>query len=269
MNVTELPSLSVLLPSKDRSALLKRQVACIMPQLTDKDQVVFLDDGSSDDTWRVMTKIARRRRDCVLHNDKANGVNDAYNQCARLADCEWLTGAADDDEVQPGAYLAARTAISECPEARICFGRVQQSPLWFRAPTFVAADRMNEFWNQVGKQDTHGAAAFIRRDVWGEGYTHGKWMGDWWQAFKITVRHGCLFIPTVISNLGSNPGYSSQHGDDAKYNKALDQIREDVASEACKDIRTAIMAYHSITRFLDHRQPMIQFHPRRVNVKRN
>ena len=249
------PSLSILLPCHNEEKLLTRQLASILPQLEDVDELILLDDGSKDGTLKIMKEVACANVK-LFANHEGSGVNEAYNLCARLATKQWVLGAAGNDIVQSEGIRKWREAVKECPQARICFGQIWQEPRlqWFKQPTFIPQEWIVDVWKKFHGQDTHGAACFTRRDTWEPGYSCGEWMGDWWLAWKITARFGCLFMPHIVSMLGGKPGFSSNHGNDERYNAAIDEIRKEAESEDCKDIRDKILAYQDICGFLNHRE---------------
>src|SRR5947208_2576204 len=101
-----IPSLSILLPCHNEEKLLPRQLAAILSQLAPNDELVFLDDGSTDGTCAIMAPYRKMDNFQVLSHNDAMGVNAAYNFCASKATKEWCLGCSGNDEVQQGAIAA-------------------------------------------------------------------------------------------------------------------------------------------------------------------
>ena len=119
---------SVVVPAHDREATVGRTLASIVRAADERAQVtsapteiIVVDDGSSDTTSAVATRLAASdSRVQVLHQPNA-GVSAARNLGARRATGRWLTFLDCDDEVDPrwlvelGARLEAGADLVFAP----------------------------------------------------------------------------------------------------------------------------------------------------------
>ena len=252
------PSLSILLPCKNEEGTMLRQIRAVVSQLRRGDQVVYLDDGSSDFTRRLM-EMACRPDDVILSNAKSVGVCNAYNQCAKAATGDWILGTSGNDLVQPGVIAAWRRAAATWPEARLAFGNIEGwRPLeWRERYGFVAPHEWPAVWQRCQGFRTHGAAAFIRRDAWGDGYLPDlEWMADWYQTFVVALRWGSIHLPIVCSKVFfGGESFSAQHSDDDKYNKAMRCMNAHWLESKNDDVRVLGDAFHQMTGWLNLRDP--------------
>jgi glycosyltransferase involved in cell wall biosynthesis len=95
---TDLPLVSVIIPTYNRSKLLQIAVESVLAQTYPKIEVIVVDDGSTDDTVETMAQYARS----VTYLRQINqDVAAARNTGIRAASGEYLTFLDDDDLILP------------------------------------------------------------------------------------------------------------------------------------------------------------------------
>lgn len=95
------PKLTIIIPTYNRAELLKRALASV--PLSKDYQVIVIDDGSSDNTWSVITEWLKENQDKI--NGKSDiikfeqnwGVAHAMNMGFILAEGEYIVSLSDDD----------------------------------------------------------------------------------------------------------------------------------------------------------------------------
>src|SRR5688572_15134473 len=90
-------SISVIVPTRNRSALLATTLRSVLWQRDVELEVIVVDDASTDDTTAVVSRLADPRVVMVRHSVSA-GPSAARNRGASEARGEWL-GFVDDDDV--------------------------------------------------------------------------------------------------------------------------------------------------------------------------
>ena len=117
------PRLSVLIPNFNNERHIGRAIEAIAAQSRQPDELVIVDDGSTDDSLSIIEKFAARFPfiQCLRH-DRNRGVLAA--QATGLVACtgEYLYGAGGDDYVLPGFFENAMALVEEFPQAGIVFG---------------------------------------------------------------------------------------------------------------------------------------------------
>lgn len=67
--------LSVIIPVKDEETslpILYKELKDVIPAVSSSYEIVFIDDGSADDSWRVLTRLASRDKNIKLVKFRAN-----------------------------------------------------------------------------------------------------------------------------------------------------------------------------------------------------
>jgi glycosyltransferase involved in cell wall biosynthesis len=103
---------SVVVPTRDRSALLRRTLGSVLRQDDVSFEVIVVDDGSGDDTPTIVETLGDQRVRYVRF-DTPHGVSVARNRGAAEATARWLAFVDDDDLWAPtklSSQLAAARA---------------------------------------------------------------------------------------------------------------------------------------------------------------
>lgn len=93
--------ISVIIPTYNRAELLKRALASV--PLSKEYQVIIIDDGSSDNTWSIITGWVKVNQDKInsksdiLKLDMNWGVAHAMNLGFIMAEGEYIVSLSDDD----------------------------------------------------------------------------------------------------------------------------------------------------------------------------
>jgi glycosyltransferase involved in cell wall biosynthesis len=110
-------SIAVLIPTKNRLALLRRALASVYGRPVLPDEVIVVNDGSSDGTREYLDGEARIRPSLkVIHRDASGGVNSARNAGTRIAESEWIFWLDDDDEMMPTFMERCKPLLENTPE---------------------------------------------------------------------------------------------------------------------------------------------------------
>jgi glycosyltransferase involved in cell wall biosynthesis len=115
--MTKTESIAVLIPTKNRLALLERALASVYGSSVLPEEVIVVNDGSTDGTREYLEREARRRAGLkIIHRDKSGGVNAARNAGTRIAESEWIYWLDDDDEMIPTFIERGRPLLRKMSE---------------------------------------------------------------------------------------------------------------------------------------------------------
>jgi glycosyltransferase involved in cell wall biosynthesis len=109
-----LPRVSIIIPTYNRSKLLQLTVESVLNQTYPALEVIVVDDGSKDDTEKVMQKYAGR----VTYIKQANrGVSAARNTGFRVSSGQYINFLDDDDLFMPTKIERQVQMLEARPEA--------------------------------------------------------------------------------------------------------------------------------------------------------
>ncbi|WP_045011343.1 glycosyltransferase [Bradyrhizobium sp. LTSP849] len=113
------PVVSVVIPAKNAAAYIGEAIDSALTQ-NGVDEIIVVDDGSSDDTIALVQAI-RDPRLRLMMNDAA-GVSAARNLGARSARGDWLIFLDADDRLRPDAVTTLLAAAEAAPHAILVYG---------------------------------------------------------------------------------------------------------------------------------------------------
>ena len=109
------PTIGVVIPAYQVEAWLDRCLRSVLDQSVPPDEVIVIDDGSTDGT----ADIARSTAGVTLVQQENEGLAGARNAGTRAGAAEWIFFLDADDMFLPGAMAAFRGAIDKWPDASV------------------------------------------------------------------------------------------------------------------------------------------------------
>jgi glycosyltransferase involved in cell wall biosynthesis len=118
-----MPTLSVIIPTYNRAELLLRALDSVFAQTRAPDEVIVVDDGSTDDTVSRISQLP-----VTLICQENRGVSAARNAGIARASGEWIALLDSDDEWLPEKLEQQLAHIANHPDTRVCHTNEQ----WLR-----------------------------------------------------------------------------------------------------------------------------------------
>jgi GT2 family glycosyltransferase len=122
---TDPPQISVIIPTFNRAWSLGRAVDSVLSQTLAPAEIIVVDDGSTDDTKKVLTAYGNRVT--VLTQTNA-GVSSARNMGIRHSTKEFVALLDSDDEWKPEKLACQAAFFLAHPDVLIC----QTQEIWIR-----------------------------------------------------------------------------------------------------------------------------------------
>jgi len=246
--------LSVVLPNFNHGRLLPRALRALLRQTPAAKEIIVVDDGSTDDSVKVIKSFQHRHESIRLIRNAANrGIIASVRSALEVATGEYLLFASADDFVLPGLFGRALAAFSENPRAAFFCARVAlvnadnrvigvRPFTWPRSgrgylspPDVRRTIRDTDFW-------VIGTATVYRRALLAEiGYFNERLgsLGDVLTNRLLAFRHGFYFDPAVLGAYNKDPlSYSGRNAlSVSESRRLLDEAQSCMAANLPEDVR--------------------------------
>lgn len=226
-----MPRLSVIIAARNEEKYLGEQLEAISRQAVQPDEIILVNDGSTDRTLEIMQAFFQERRDTkIVSFDESVGCAQATNRGVAESSGGWLYIASANDVMQGGAITAIARAIHAHPTADLIVGDVAGIHLGWNAdqdgellsPAYLDADRVSKLIGQMGI--IHAAGAVISHRAW---YQHSGWDPAFfpysetlmWHA--TACRYGAVYTPDPIAWVRTHEGSASTTVLDREYRRPL------------------------------------------------
>jgi hypothetical protein len=112
------PRVSVVLPTYNRGHLVSRAIDSALRALSSGDEIVVVDDGSTDDTASVVGRYGEPVRYVRTEN---RGAGAARNTGVQIVAHDWIAFLDSDDEWRPDRLRLGRAVLTALPDVLFCF----------------------------------------------------------------------------------------------------------------------------------------------------
>ncbi|HEV2441158.1 MAG TPA: glycosyltransferase family 2 protein [Steroidobacteraceae bacterium] len=107
---------SVIVPTYNRAYCLADTLQSLQRQTYPHWEALVIDDGSSDETLALVTRLRRDDVRIHYHQQRNQGVSSARNAGLRLADGDWIAFLDSDDSWQPWKLAAQLACLEGLPQ---------------------------------------------------------------------------------------------------------------------------------------------------------
>jgi glycosyltransferase involved in cell wall biosynthesis len=111
-------SLSVIIPTHNRAGMICRAIDSVIPQLTVDDEIIVIDDGSTDGTEESLNKVRER---IIYRRIAHGGAGRARNEGIEIARNNLIAFLDSDDEWMPKKIELQRALLQARPDVLFCF----------------------------------------------------------------------------------------------------------------------------------------------------
>ncbi len=195
------PRISVVIPSFNRLHTLPRALDSVRAQTVPPDEIIVVDDGSSDGTAR---HLARYYKDVKCMVQKHAGVSAARNGGIRAARGDWIALLDSDDTWHSRKLERQAAALTDTSGYRVC----HTDEVWIRDGRRVNPGRRHAkqggwiFRQCLPLCAMSPSSILIHRDVFDETGLFDESLPacedyDLW--LQITARYPVLFVPEALT----------------------------------------------------------------------
>lgn len=162
-----LPAVSVAIPNYNYARFMPERLASVFQQTHPVQDVLVLDDCSSDDSLPIIQHVAdqwQRRITLIANEQNSGSVFAQWRKAAERTSSEYLWIAEADDSSEPRFLSAVLAAMREDPRTVLGFSdsrtiHLDGSPMWDSYKSYYAKQEMGALTESHG----YGGADFARR----------------------------------------------------------------------------------------------------------
>ncbi len=256
---------SIILPNRNHATELRTALEAIAAQTRAPDEVILIEDASTDGSLAVIESYRARLGTLkLMRNEKQQGVARAIQRGIEAATGEYILLASADEKLAPDACGTLAETADSFPDAKLIVsqftewrpddqsvsihGRESDLGMWYiegEAARFITPE---QFRRLLRRRFVWLAAntALIRRDALiGVGGFDPKleWHADWFALYAIAFRHGFCAVPRSLAWFRvSSDSYSTRGMRDARaQRKVALEIQRKLRTPAFRDVDAAVM----------------------------
>jgi glycosyltransferase involved in cell wall biosynthesis len=220
---THRPTISVIIPNYNHSALVGRAIASILAQNDDVLELIVVDDASTDVSLPVIEAAIRGRANArLICSEKNQGIVATLAHGLREASGNFVLLGSADDVYLPHMIATARKLAASHPDVGLICGDAivreegrpeQRVRLPFGDKTrFIAPDEIASIIRRRNFTLFTGAALLRRDAVMAAGglTPELQWHCDWLLDFVLALRHGVCYVPQPFAVFHVGPECYSQ-----------------------------------------------------------
>lgn len=205
--------LSVIIPNYNHSATIGRAIEAIAAQSRQPDELIVLDDASTDDSVDVIQTYAAKYPWIRFERNQQNtGVNAAFRKLRTMASKEYIYLAAADDEVLPLFFESAMRMAATHPDAGILCGMTktidengqEMSSLGIRRWATELFAGPEQIRHEYLESENHAlpCSTIFRRAAFEEVGGYREELGcisDTFAWYAVALQHGLCYTPELFA----------------------------------------------------------------------
>ena len=253
-------TVAVVLCNYNHARYLPDSLGHIYAQTRPADQVLVIDDGSTDDSWEIIQEFARDHSNLQAHANRRNlGLESSIARALELVHCDYLVWVAADDRLLPPFLERNLAILARYPAGALSFSEVvvlkgdseevdrfatnPDAPRIFDLsglPEYLSPDQLRERMKRAYLPIASNTAV-IRVDAlrkFGGFPAAARWFADSFVCTALAMRHGACVVAEPLALIRSRPeSYSQSMRDVPQQVQVLSAILELLARPDLSDIR--------------------------------
>ncbi len=261
--------LSAILPNYNCAAFLPRAVQSLLNQTEALDEIIIVDDGSTDNSIEVIQALMSAHPTIRFYrHEKNQGVNPALNTGIQHAIGDYILLSAADDVYSPKIAELTKQVIRQHPSVGLVCGDAMVQRYDMKAPfyrmlpypanTLITPDVFKRLARKSFACFNSGGSMFINRELImrvGMIQPALRWHGDWLLYFICAFKQGFYYINEVFIQIDiRKAGYceNGRQNNNVQSQVMLDTVRiiDKVYPECWEDFKAAALMPHYALRYI-------------------
>jgi len=272
------PTLSVVLPHYNHATLIRRALDAMVSQSVQADEILVLDDCSTDNSIEVIQEYVDRYPNVKLYRAPENaGTCVNANRGLSMVSGEFVYWAASDDYIHPGFFEKSLNLLAKYPQARMSCtigdwrdevtglishigGQMGNEPRYFSPDDVVWLEKTGRLmipsntilWHRQTLLELGGLNPAL------------KWHSDWFLYTTFAFRYGFCYVPEPLAVFSLHPGGLSARTPDkeAAHRVVLQNILDYLESDEFADLREPIRESGALFIFGTPMRKLLQSDPK-------
>lgn len=260
------PTVTIILTNYNHARFLDCSLSAIVHQTRPADEVIVIDDGSTDDSLGIIERYSQEHGGIrVIRNDQNRGVQYTISRALGAATSDWIVWAAADDKLLPDFVKRGVDMIEQNPATGVVFSQlatfddatgaethyselhdptsafhIGEGPTAFGPDELMARLQRSYMW-------LSGNTALVRRECLfdvGAFIPLLEWHSDWFAFYAVALRYGACGIPETHALMRVVPNTYSASGmrDPKRQAKVMAAILDILRRPEFSDLRMKFRA---------------------------
>lgn len=259
------PSIAVILPNRNDARYLPRCLRSVLEQEVQPDELIVIDDQSTDDSVAVIRSLIAGHAHARLVENPVNlGVYGAVDEGLKRSRSDYALFLAANDFVLPGIFSRAKACLARAPGVGVWSAlawivdeddrlmRLHPSPVVALDDVHIPAGRCIELLHRLGAWFT-GTTLIYRRSAVDEAGRFDpayKGLADWFTAIRVASRYGAAYSPVPLAAIRKHRGsyLMSSLAEPAALDEILQRLCEE-GTRTAPELFTPVFIRRTVQRF--------------------
>jgi glycosyltransferase involved in cell wall biosynthesis len=257
-------TISIVVPNYNHASELRCSLTAIVKQSRPADEIIIVNDGSTDDSLAVIEEFASLTTTLrLVRNEVRQGVVAAVNRGLKEATSDYVILASADEQIMPDMCEQMEAALTAFPHSQLLVakftewfpetgttrhGEDDECEFWFARgpqPVWVSPELLQDLLSRRHVRLSVNSAMFKRTALFEVGLLDPalEWHSDWFAIYATAFRHGFTAVPRILSWYRvSYEGYSSDGMSNPKQQRrVVRSLHEKLDTAEFADVRRALM----------------------------
>jgi len=236
------PEIAVIVPNRNDSRYLPRCIRSILQQEDPPDELIVVDDQSTDDSVAIIRSLISGKAGTRLLENPVNlGTYGALDRGLEISRSEYVLFLSANDAVLPGLFARARSCLARHPGVGLWSAmgwlfdendrliRLHRSPVVSLRDAYISPERCAEMSYRLGNWSVGSTLIYHRATLEAAGRFDATYMGlaDLVTTWVVASRRGALFSPVPFGASRIHSGsYLSRTLNPENLEPILERLRE-------------------------------------------
>jgi len=208
-----LPTIAVIVPNRNDSRYLPRCIRSILEQENPPDELIVVDDQSTDDSVSIVRSLISGKAAAKLIENPVNlGTYGALDKGLEASRSEYVLFLSANDAVVPGIFARARSCLARHPGVGLWSAMgwlvdehdrligLHRSPVVSLRDTYTTPERSAELAYRLGNWSVGSTLIYHRATLESAGRFDAAYMGlaDLVTTWIVASRRGALYSPVPL-----------------------------------------------------------------------